>query len=244
MYHPVRSASRLLMPYRNAWNKDMTLMEEQRTKEKSRDRTRRNDPERTKQDILAVATEEFAAHGLSGARVDAIAARTRTTKRAIYYYFGSKEGLYVAVLEKVYGDIRAIESDLHLEDLEPEQAIRRLAEFTFDYQDANPDFIRLVSIENIHRAEHIAGSEAIRNLNIAIIETIAAILERGKQQGVFRADIDPVDLHMMISSFCFFRVSNRYTFGAIFRQDLSAPEISEKHKRMLGDAVIRLLRGD
>jgi AcrR family transcriptional regulator len=245
MYHPVRSAELLLtFPEETLGTTDMTLTESHRVKEKSRDRLRRNDPERTKQDILAVATEEFATHGLSGARVDAIAARTRTTKRAIYYYFGSKEGLYVAVLEKAYGDIRAIEGDLHLEDLDPEQAIRRLAEFTFDYQEANPDFIRLVSIENIHHAEHIAESESIRNLNIAIIETIAVILERGKQQGLFRAEVEPVDLHMLISSFCFFRVSNRYTFGAIFRQDLSAPDIRDKHKRMLGDAVIRYLRGD
>src|SRR5690242_15427543 len=105
--------------------------------EEPRRRTRKNDPERTRQDILKVATEEFAAHGLSGARVDAIAARTRTTKRMIYYYFGSKEDLYAAVLEKMYSDIRSIESTLHLEELEPEQAIRKLAEFTFDYQEAN-----------------------------------------------------------------------------------------------------------
>jgi len=105
---------------------EMDFPEEQMLKEKARAPSRKNDPERTRQDILAVATKEFADHGLAGARVDAIAARTRTTKRAIYYYFGSKEGLYAAVLEKVYGDIRAIESELHLEDLEPEQAVRRL----------------------------------------------------------------------------------------------------------------------
>src|SRR5919107_6258194 len=104
------------------------LAQDQVLKDKARVPSRRNDPERTKQDILAVATKEFADHGLTGARVDAIAARTRTTKRAIYYYFGSKEGLYVAVLEKAYGDIRRVESAMHLEDLEPEEAIRKLIE--------------------------------------------------------------------------------------------------------------------
>ena len=221
----------------------MSMAEERGRADKAAASSRKNDPENTKQDILAVATEEFATHGLSGARVDAIAERTRTTKRMIYYYFGSKEGLYMAVLEKAYGDIRAVEADLHLENLDPEAAIRRLIDFTFDYDEGNPDFIRLVSIENIHHARYIAQSKAIRNLNVAVIDTIAGILDRGRQQGVFRADVDPVDLHMLMSSFCFFRVSNRHTFGTIFRQDLGAPEIREKHRRMIGDAVVRYLKG-
>ena len=212
-------------------------------REKPRALTRRNDPERTKRDILAVATKEFADHGLSGARVDAIAARTRTTKRAIYYYFGSKEALYIAVLEKAYGDIRAVEAGLHLEDLEPEAAIRKLVDYTITYHEENPDFARLVSIENIHRAEHLTVSESIQNLNVAIIRITEDIIRRGREQGIFRVDADPVDLHMLISAFCFFRVSNRYTFGAIFNQDFSRPECLEKHKRMIGDAVLSWLKG-
>lgn len=204
---------------------------------------RKNDPERTREDILEVATEEFATYGLSGARVDAIAERTRTSKRMIYYYFGGKEGLYHAVLEKAYADIRTAEAALHLEDLAPEEAMRRLVEFTFDYDEAHPDFIRLVSIENIHRAEHLAHTASIRSTNLGIVQTIAAILERGRKDGVFRAEIDPVDLHMLISAFCFFRVSNRHTFGTIFRRDLSEPAQRDKHRRMIGDAVIRLLQG-
>ncbi|MBW8725750.1 MAG: TetR/AcrR family transcriptional regulator [Inquilinus limosus] len=169
---------------------------------------RKNDPERTRQDILEVATEEFATHG-----------------------------------EKAYADIRTAEAALHLEDLAPEEAMRRLAEFTFDYDEAHPDFIRLVSIENIHRAEHLAHTASIRSTNLGIVQTIAAILDRGRKAGVFRAEIDPVDLHMLISAFCFFRVSNRHTFGTIFRRDLSEPALREKHRRMIGDAVIRLLQG-
>ncbi|WP_207459063.1 TetR family transcriptional regulator [Azospirillum sp. SYSU D00513] len=203
---------------------------------------RKRDAEETRRNILAVAKEEFAKNGLSGARVDAIAARTRTTKRMIYYYFGSKEGLYLAVLEKAYADIRGIEINLHLEEADPETAIRTLIDFTIDYQDANPDFIRLVSIENIHEGRFIAQSEAIRNLNVAIIDTIRRILARGRETGAFRDDVDPVDVHLMISSFSFFRVSNRHTFGTIFKRDLSDPELKERHKRMLAEAVIRLLR--
>jgi AcrR family transcriptional regulator len=222
---------------------EAVLTDDSVLREKTRAPTRRNDPERTKRDILAVATKEFADHGLSGARVDAIAARTRTTKRAIYYYFGSKEALYIAVLEKAYGDIRAVEASLHLEDLEPEAAIRKLIDYTITYHEENPDFARLVSIENIHRAEHLTVSESIQNLNVAIIRITEDIVRRGREQGIFRVDADPVDLHMLISAFCFFRVSNRYTFGAIFNQDFSLPECLEKHKQMIGDAVLSWLKG-
>ncbi|ABC93416.1 probable transcriptional regulator protein, TetR family (plasmid) [Rhizobium etli CFN 42] len=203
---------------------------------------RKNDPQQTKEDILLVATEEFSTHGLAGARVDAIAEKTRTSKRMIYYYFGSKEGLYLAVLEQSYRKIRSLESDLHLSDLEPEEALRTLIATTFDHDEANPDFVRLVSIENIHHAAHMLRSEAIRDLNVSVIETIAGILQRGFDQGVFRRRADPIDIHMMISAFCFFRVSNRYTFGTIFRRNLSDGEAIERHRGMIADAVVSYLK--
>lgn len=204
---------------------------------------RKNDPQQTREDILLVATEEFATHGLAGGRVDAIAEKTRTSKRMIYYYFGSKEGLYLAVLEQSYRKIRSLEADLHLADLQPEEALRTLIATTFDHDEANPDFVRLVSIENIHHAAHMLRSEAIRDLNVSVIETIAGILERGFEEGVFRRKADPIDIHMLISAFCFFRVSNRYTFGTIFRRDLSDPGTMGRHRGMIADAVISYLKG-
>src|SRR5262245_53498490 len=123
--------------------------------------SRKNDPEQTREDILVVATDEFATHGLAGARVDAIAEKTRTSKRMIYYDCGSKEGLYLAVLEQAYRKIRSLEADLHLSNLEPEEALRTLIASTFDHDEANKDFVRLVSIENIHHAAHMLRSEAI-----------------------------------------------------------------------------------
>ncbi len=205
---------------------------------------RKNNPEATKQNILDVAREEFANLGFSGGRVDAIAERTRTTKRMIYYYFGSKEGLYLAVLEQAYSDIRRIENTLDLDNLEPEQAIRTLIDFTFDYQEQHEDFIRLVSIENIHRAEHMKDSTVIANLNVTVIDTIGRILDAGRTAGVFRNPISPTDLHLMISAFCFFRVSNRHTFTLIFHQDLAAPDTRARHKAMIADAIISLLKSD
>jgi AcrR family transcriptional regulator len=207
-------------------------------------RARKPDPVATRDNILSVARSEFATHGLSGARVDAIAALTHTTKRMIYYYFGSKEGLYLAVLEQAYGDIRAIEQTLDLQNLSPMEAIRRLVEFTFEYQDAHPDFVRLVSIENIHHARYLATSEKIRSLNVPVIESLASILARGRAEGVFHTAADPVDLHLLISALCFFRVSNRYTFGALFDRDLSDPVLRARHRQLAADAIVGLLRGD
>jgi AcrR family transcriptional regulator len=203
---------------------------------------RKNNPEKTRQDILLAAIHEFAEQGLSGARVDAIAERTSTSKRMIYYYFGSKEQLYLAVLEKLYGDIRTTEAALRLDELDPQAAIRRLVEFTFDHHDANVDFIRVASIENIHHGEHIARSPLIRSLSKSIVTQIAAILARGADVGAFRAGIDPLDLHLLISSFCFFRVSNRYTFSTIHQVDLGEPQAKARHREMICEAVIRYIR--
>ena len=200
---------------------------------------RKNNPEKTRQEILLAAVAEFAEQGLSGARVDAIAERTRTSKRMIYYYFGSKEQLYLAVLEKLYGDIRATEEELKLDELAPDEAIRRLVEFTFEHHNRNVDFIRVVSIENIHKGAHIAKSQVIAALNKSVLTSIASILDRGVAAGQFRRDVDPLDLHMLISSFCFFRVSNRHTFSTIHEIDLSEASVFERHKQMIGDAVIR-----
>jgi AcrR family transcriptional regulator len=151
--------------------------------------------------------------------VDAIAERIHTSKRMIYYYFGSKEQLYVEVLEKLYGDIRSTENRLHLAELPPVEAIRRLVEFTFDHHDRNVDFVRIVSIENIHNAEYVKRSDAIKAMNNTILDSLGEILRRGAEEGVPRR-ARPLDVHLLISSFCFYRVSNRHTFGEIFQIDL------------------------
>jgi AcrR family transcriptional regulator len=202
---------------------------------------RRRDADRTRTEILDVATREFSDRGYNGARVDEIAARTRTTKRMIYYYFGGKKQLYVAVLEREYARIRAAEQAVNVDDLDPAAAIRRLAEITFDHHEAHPDFIRLVGIENVHRAEHVAELARLVDLNTTAIQLITAILERGRADGVFRDDVDAVDVHMLISSYCFFRVANRHTFGALFGRDLLAPALRDHYRTVLGDMVVRAL---
>jgi AcrR family transcriptional regulator len=202
---------------------------------------RTRDPARTRAEILEVATREFADNGYTGARVDEIAARMRTTKRMIYYYFGSKEGLFTAVLEHAYAAIREQEQKLEAAGLEPAAAIRRLVELTFDHHEAHPDFIRLVSIENIHNAEHLAASETLSKLNSPAIEILSRILDAGSEQGVFHADIEATDLHAMISSFCFFRIANRHTFRALFGRDLAATDDREHYRGMLADMILSYL---
>lgn len=202
---------------------------------------RRRDAQRTRSDILAVARREFAERGYSGARVDEIAARTSTTKRMIYYYFGGKEQLFEAVLEQAYSEIRAAEQELQLDHLDPVTAIRCLAEITFDHNETHPDFVKLVRVENIHHAEHISRSAAIVNMNSPVIELITKILARGDADGVFRRHPDAIDIHMMISSFCVFRVSHRDTFGAIFGRDLTDPALRDRYRTMVGDMVVDYL---
>src|SRR5215218_3651998 len=164
-------------------------------------RTRNAD--QTRRDILAAAAAEFSEKGYAGGRVDDIAARTRTTKRMIYYYFGGKDGLYAAVLEEAYGGMRDAEGALRLAELPPAEAMRRLVETTFDYHAAHPEFVRLVSGENIEAARTVAVSPTIRARNAAVIGMIAALLRRGEEQGVFRSGVDPLDLHILISGVCF-----------------------------------------
>ena len=193
-------------------------------------------------DILAVATREFADKGLAGARIDAIAEAMRTSKRMIYYYFGSKEGLYLAVLEEAYRGIRAVEAQAHLDDLAPEDALRRLVGHTVDYQWAHPEFVRLVQSENIHRAKVLTQSKAIRKLNVPAIDGLRQVLERGQKEGLFRTGIDAVDLHMSISALAVFNVSNRYTFSLIFQRDMESTVALIARRDSIIEMIVRFVR--
>ena len=203
---------------------------------------RTNDPERTMANIIDVATHEFSEKGLAGARIDVIAEAMRTSKRMIYYYFGSKEGLYIAVLEDAYRRIRQIESHLNLEDLPPEDALRKLVGFTVDYQLANPDFVRLVMTENIHRGQYLSQSKAIRKLNVPAIDAVRAVYERGLAAGVFRSGLDAVDLHMSISALSVFNVANRHTFSLIFQRDLESSAAIVARRDSIVEMIVRFVR--
>ncbi|AFR49836.1 MULTISPECIES: TetR/AcrR family transcriptional regulator [Gordonia] len=196
------------------------------------------DAERTRAELLEVATEVFAESGYSGARVDEIAERTRTTKRMIYYYFGGKQQLYLAVLDNAYRGIRTAEQRLRVDHSDPVVAIRRLTEVTFDHHIAHDAFIRLVSIENIHRGEFVRQLRELPELSRPATSLLDEILRAGREAGAFRDDVDALDVHLVISSYCVFQVANRYTFGYLFDVDLSETSQRAHLRRMLGDMVV------
>lgn len=202
---------------------------------------RTNDPARTMAGILEVAMAEFAEKGLSGARIDAIAETTHTSKRMIYYYFGSKEGLYVAVLEESYRRVRAIEAELHLDDLAPVQALQRLTEFTFDHHLGNEAYIRLVMNENIQRGQYLAQSKSIQELNVPVISSLQRLYDRGVASGVFRAGLDPIDIHASISALTFFNVSNRHTFGLIFKNAGQSKQAQALRRQNIVELIVRFV---
>lgn len=203
---------------------------------------RTNDPERTKRNIIEVATKEFSENGLSGARIDEIAAKTRSSKRMIYYYFGDKNGLYLAVLEEAYSKMRATEAALDLEGMPPAEALEKLVRVTFDHHNSNEAFIRLVMIENIHHGEYLAKSSVIQKLNVAAIDSVRRLYERGVEQGVFRSGLDPIEVHWQISALCFFNVSNRATFSKIFKRDLGSKKSLDSLREAVVEMVVRHLR--
>lgn len=201
------------------------------------------DSARTLKNILEVASREFESKGFNGARIDAIAEATRTSKRMIYYHFDGKEGLYIAVLEAAYRRIREIELAMHLEDEDPVKALRDLTGFTHDYHIQNPGFVRLVMVENIHNGAYLARSKVIQSVNNSAIETISAIYERGVAAGVFRPGISAIDLHFLISSQSFYNVSNRKTFALIFKQDVeSAEAIAARRASIIENVMLRVMK--
>ena len=199
---------------------------------------RSRDADRSQQTILLAARDEFALFGLAGARVDRIAERADINKRLIYYYFKSKDELFLAVLEAAYADIREAETKLHLQGMPPSQAIRRLTEFTWDYYIAHPEFLTLLNSENLHKGRHLAMSSRVRETNSPLIETLAEILERGRSEGLFRGGIDPMQLYVTIAGMAYFYLSNNHTLSAIFARDLMTPKAHQERLSHMCDVIL------
>src|SRR6267142_2130197 len=198
-------------------------------------------PEANRARIVKAAIEEFAARGFKGASMDAIAARTHTTRALINYYFGGKEKIYLAVLEQVYAEIRRAESFLDLEHLAPVDAILRIVEFTFDYYLSHEYFVRIVVAENQAKGRHFRKSKAMRTLNRPIIDTLARVIQRGQAAGAFRRKVDPVEVHMAIAALGMFNVTNQYTFGAIFQREMGRTGDVRRRRAMVAEMILRYL---
>ncbi len=200
------------------------------------------DPDRTRRRILEAATEEFARHGLGGARVDRIAARSRANKRMLYYYFGSKEKLFLAALEESYARIRSAERELDLEHKDPREALRRLVDFTWRYFVSHPEFMNLLNSENLHKGRHVRSSKRVREMHSPLVETLRGILRRGERDGLFRRGVDPVQLYISIAGEGYFYLSNRYTLSRIFDRDLMNRRALASRARHNAEMILSALR--
>ena len=198
----------------------------------------------TRRRILAAAKAEFAAKGLAGARVDEIAERAEINKRMLYVYFGNKDDLFLAVLEEAYAGIREAERALDLEHLEPEEALLTLVRFTWDYYVRNPEFLRLINSENLHKAQHLQRSERIREMHSPFVTMIGDLLDRGVAQGVFRPGIDPNQLYISIAALGYYYLTNRFTLSVIYGRDLGSEEARAERLAFVEEMVRRTVAAD
>jgi AcrR family transcriptional regulator len=190
--------------------------------------------------ILDIATAEFVEKGLAGARIDEIA--SKSTKRKIYYYFGSKDELYRAVLKRAYRRVRSSESAVDTESGTAAQALRRLIEHDVRYHSQHPELVRLVMNENIHRAEHLKQIPGLPEGNQAVIAILARIIARGVSEGTFRKDLDPIDLHMNMTALAFYNVSNQFTFSHNFGVDMTSEAAVDRRAKQIGDILLAWVR--
>ena len=198
-------------------------------------------PQASRARILEAARIEFVSHGLSGGRVDRIAEKSGVTKNLIYHYFGSKDALYLQVLERIYANLREHQQDHDLRDLPPVEGMKRLVSNTFDHFAATPDLIRLMSIENIHYAQHLKRSGATKSLYGGLLDTIRILLKRGQDERAFRADVDAVDLYLSISGLAYFFLSNQHTLSWLLDRDLAAPRRVLKRRAHVVEMVLAYL---
>lgn len=203
---------------------------------------RPRDAERTKAAILRAARDEFCTHGLNGARVDAIAARAKANKRLLYHYFGNKEALYSAVLLDAYHEIRRGERELRISQYDPVEAVDRIIRFTFRHFLANPWFPRLMSVENLQDAKFVRQIENLEEIRSPIVAELKDIIARGHASGVFRTDVDPMQLYISIISLCYFYVSNMQTLSVVFGRDLGEFALIQEREAQAVQMVLDYLR--
>lgn len=203
--------------------------------------TSRN-PEQTRRNILSAATQEFAAHGLEGGRTDRITTRAGVSKRMLFHYFGSKEGLFQAVLEANYAAIRSAESRLELSSRVPEEAMAELVEFSFNWFLKHPEFVPLLNEANLHKGRHVRASSKVQKITTPLVERIGDVLKRGTDAGTMRPDVDPVELYMSIAGASYFYFSNRHTLSVIFDRDLMNDAALSRRRRHIVEMVLGYLR--
>lgn len=207
----------------------------------STSKPRIRDAEATQKRIMVAAKKEFAKSGLGGSRVDDIAERAKANKRMIYHYFESKEDLFQRVLEEAYVDIRTAEQKLQLDHLDAKSALEKLVRFTWKYYLDNPEFITLVNSENLHKAKHLKKSEVIHVVSRKLVDMVSSLLQRGVKEGVFRDNIDPVQLNITIAAIGYYYITNRFTGSIVFERDLMTPDALQERIAFNIETILRLV---
>ena len=195
----------------------------------------------TRENILRAAIAVFAEHGFSGARVEKISTAAGSVDRMIYYYFGNKEGLFVAALEEIYRRFNAAEAGLALNEDEPVESLRAVIGFALDYYRKHPEFINLLNSENLHRGVHTARSPRLREYSSPAIGVIARLLRSGVAKGVFRADVAARDLYLLIAAAGYFYQGNRFTLSAFLGENLESPAARAHWESFVKDMVMRAI---
>ena len=193
----------------------------------------------TRESILRAATKVFAKSGFAGGKVEQISKAAGSHDRMIYYYFGSKEALYVAVLEEMYRRFNEAESKLVLDIAQPIDALRAVVRFMWGYYQRHPEFITLLNTENLHRGRFIAKSARASHYSSAAVAVLGEVLASGVAKGLFRADVAARDVYLMIAALGYFYLSNRFTLSAFLGEPLEAPEALAHWEAFLIDAVMR-----
>ena len=196
----------------------------------------------TQDNILRAATRVFAKHGFSGGRIDQISKAAKSHDRMIYYYFGSKEGLYIAVLEDLYRRFNDAESALKFNVDKPEEALVAVVGFIWDYYHRNPDFITLLNDENLHRGKHISKSLRAREYSSPAIQILESVLASGVEKNVFRSGLSARDVYLMIAGLNYFYLSNRFTLSAFLGEKLEAPDALAHWQRFVIETVLRTVK--
>ena len=198
----------------------------------------------TRDSILKAAIKVFSKNGFDGGRVEQISKAAKSYDRMIYYYFGSKEGLYIAALEEIYRRFNEAESELQLDESKPREALRKVIRFMWTYYLKHPEFITLLNTENLHRGKHIGKSEKAKDYSSPAVGVLQRVLQTGVAQGLFRADLLARDLYLTIAGLCYFYLSNRFTLSAFLGEDLEAPAALQQWQAHVIDTVERTVAAD
>nr|WP_306470499.1 TetR/AcrR family transcriptional regulator [Pseudomonas sp. efr-133-TYG-103a] len=195
--------------------------------------------DQTRARILKAAIAVFTRDGYSGGRIEKISAEAESNDRMIYYYFGSKEKLFVKVLEHTYEQFNRTESTLQLDPSTPVATLRQLVAFVWDYYVTHPEFVAILSIENLHKGKHARQSSELRRLSGEAVGVLRPIIEAGQQQGLFREDVDIKHVYLMIASLCYFYNSNLHTLTSFLGQDMASQGERQDWLAFIQDLVVR-----